>query len=122
MNLDEQAINLFTDGSSLPAPRRGGTGICFVTVGDDGHEIIDHLQPQGHEGATNQQMDLLACIQAPRELRGKHSPVDVGRFSKIVIHSDAQYVVNNVQHALYSWRSNGWCGAGGPQDRQDRWA
>jgi ribonuclease HI len=110
MNLDEQAINVFTDGSSLQAPRRGGTGICFITVSDDGHEVIDNLQPQGHHGATNQQMELLACIQALRELRGKRSPVDVDRFTKIVIHSDSQYVVNNVSNALYSWRQNGWCG------------
>jgi len=75
---------VFTDGSSLQAPRRGGTGICFVTVDDDGYEVIDNLQPQGHQGATNQQMELLACIQALRELRGKHSPVDVDRFTKMV--------------------------------------
>src|SRR4051812_4017995 len=48
MNLDERAINVFTDGSSLPAPRRGGTGICFVTAGDDGREVIETIQPQGH--------------------------------------------------------------------------
>lgn len=122
MNLDEQAINVFTDGSSLQAPRRGGTGICFVTVGDDGHEVINNVQPQGHQGATNQQMELLACIQALRELRGKYPPVDVGRFTKIVIHSDSQYVVNNVPNALYSWRQNGWCGSeGNPILNADLW-
>jgi ribonuclease HI len=122
MNLDERAINVFTDGSSLSAPRRGGTGICFVTVDDDGHEVIDPIQPQGHQGATNQQMELLACIQALRELRGKRSPVNVTRFNKIVIHSDSQYVVNNVQNALYTWRTNGWCGSeGNPIVNADLW-
>jgi ribonuclease HI len=122
MNLDEQAVNVFTDGSSLPAPRRGGTGICFVTVDADGNEVIDRLQPQGHQGATNQQMELLAPIQALRELRGKYSPVDVDRFTKIVIHSDSQYVVNNIPNALYSWRSNGWCGPeGNPIVNADLW-
>ncbi len=122
MNLDEQAINVFTDGSSLPAPRRGGTGICFVTVDANGYEVIDRVQPQGHLGATNQQMELLAPIQALRELRGKYSPVEVERFTKIVIHSDSQYVVNNVPNALYSWRSNGWRGReGNPIVNADLW-
>jgi ribonuclease HI len=122
MNLDEQAINVFTDGSCLPSPRRGGTGICFVTVDDDGHEVVDLLQPQGHPGATNQQMELLACIQALQELRGKHPPVDVSRFNKIVIHSDSQYVVNNFKTALYTWQSNGWFGSeGSPVVNADLW-
>lgn len=122
MNLDERAINVFTDGSSLPAPRRGGTGICFVTVDDDGGEVIDTIQPQGHQGATNQQMELLACIQALRELRGKRPPVDVARFNKVVIHSDSQYVVNNVPNALYTWQTNGWYGSeGSPVVNADLW-
>ena len=45
MNLDDRAVNIFTDGSSLPSPRRGGTGICIVTVDEAGHEVIDHIQP-----------------------------------------------------------------------------
>jgi ribonuclease HI len=39
MNLEERAVNVFTDGSSLPRPRRGGTGICIVTVDEDGQEL-----------------------------------------------------------------------------------
>ncbi len=41
MNLDERAVNVFTDGSSLPSPRRGGIGIGIFTVDDAGHEVID---------------------------------------------------------------------------------
>lgn len=113
MNLDERAVNVFTDGSSLPGPRRGGTGICIVTVDEAGHEVIDHIQPQGYQGATNQQMELMACIQALRELRGKYSPVDLARFSKIVIRTDSQYVADNLDNATFVWPANRWFGAGG---------
>jgi ribonuclease HI len=108
MNLDERAVNVFTDGSSLPSPRRGGTGICIVTVDEAGHEVIDNIQPQGYQGATNQQMELMACIQALRELRGKHPPVDLERFSKIVIRTDSQYVADSVYNARFVWPTNRW--------------
>lgn len=113
MNLDERAVNVFTDGSSLPSPRRGGTGICIVTVDEAGHEVIDHIQPLGYQGATNQQMELMACIQALRELRGKYSPVDLTRFSKIVIYTDSQYVADNLYNARVVWPANRWFGAEG---------
>lgn len=113
MNLDERAVNVFTDGSCLPSPRRGGTGICIVTVDEAGHEVIDQIQPQGYQGATNQQMELMACIQALRELRGKYSPVDLARFSKIVIRTDSQYVADNLYSARVVWPANKWFGAEG---------
>jgi len=113
MDLDERAVNVFTDGSSLPSPRRGGTGICIVTVDEAGHEVIDHIQPQGYHGATNQQMELMACIHALRELRGKHSSVDLARFSKIVIRTDSQYVGDNLYNARFVWPTNKWFGAAG---------
>jgi ribonuclease HI len=115
MNLDDQAVNVFTDGSSLPSPRRGGTGICIVTVDDAGHEVINSIQPQGYMGATNQQMELMACIQSLRELRGRYSPVDLTRFRKVVIWTDSQYVADNVYRATFVWPANRWLGAeGGP--------
>ncbi len=113
MNLDERAVNVFTDGSSLPSPRRGGTGICIVTVDDAGHEVVDYIHPQGYQGATNQEMELMACIQALRALRGNYSPVDLTRFTKIVIHTDSQYVADNVYNAIFVWPANRWFGAEG---------
>lgn len=108
MNLDEGAVNVFTDGSCLPSPRRGGTGICFVTVDDAGDEVVDLVQPQGHIGATNQEMELLACIQALRVLRGRYSPVDVTGFNKIVIYTDSQYLADNLYNAIFVWPKNRW--------------
>lgn len=104
---------MFTDGSSLPSPRRGGTGICIVTVDDAGHEVIDEIQPQGYQGATNQEMELKACTQALRELRGKHSPVDLSRFSKVVIRTDSQCVADNLYNAQFVWPTQRWFGSEG---------
>jgi ribonuclease HI len=106
--LDELAINVFTDGSSYSHPRRGGVGIRIITVGTDGHEIVHEEQPQGFQGATNQQMELQACIEALRYLTSRNSHVDPDDFSKVVIHTDSRYVVEGHRSALYTWSTTGW--------------
>lgn len=59
----EDAINVFTDGSSFSGPRVGGIGIRVVTVDESGNEVVeDHAQP-GYRGATNNEMELQACIE-----------------------------------------------------------
>jgi hypothetical protein len=50
----EKALNIYTDGSSLPAaPRRGGIGILFVTINESGDEVAENIELPGHAGATN---------------------------------------------------------------------
>lgn len=122
MNLDERAINVFTDGSCLPSPRRGGTGICFVTVNEAGHEELTDVQPQGFSGATNQQMELMAPIQALQELTGRVPLFDLDQYSKVVIHTDSQYVANNVDRAKFVWSKSRWFGIdGAPILNADLW-
>jgi ribonuclease HI len=57
-NLDEEALNIFTDGSSYSTPRRGGIGFRLVFVDISGDEQVENHQPPGYRGATNQQMEL----------------------------------------------------------------
>lgn len=107
--LDEKAVNIFTDGSSLPAPRRGGVGIVIVVVDADGHEVVYDGGPVlGRPGGTNQEMELLACVEALRLVGGRHSPVDVRPFTKVVIHTDSMYVTENYPRAKFTWSTNGW--------------
>ncbi len=58
--IDENAPNIYTDGSQYSSPRQGGLAALFITVGDDGHEVADHVPFQGYEGETNNQMELAA--------------------------------------------------------------
>jgi ribonuclease HI len=106
--VDEHAINIYADGSSLPTPRRGGIGVRFVWVGPDGFERTDDHSPPGYKAGTNQEMELQACIEALRLARRGKTDVPVDQFDRILIHSDSRYVVDNVKNALYSWQSNGW--------------
>jgi ribonuclease HI len=106
--LDDLALNIFTDGSSFSEPRTGGIGIRIITFDDDGHEVPhDYLLP-GYQHATNQEMELKACIEALRIISGRRSPVDVKDYTKVVIHTDSQYVVDHWYNAFTSWPRDRW--------------
>src|SRR5664279_4751931 len=107
-NLDENAINIFTDGSSYSHPRRGGMGLRFITVDDAGDEVVYDYQPLGVRSATNQQMELMACIEALNVLRSKGSPISLARFRKVVIYTDSMYVVDHVDTAKFTWPRAKW--------------
>jgi ribonuclease HI len=111
--LDENALNIYADGSSLSHPRRGGIGYRFVTVGEDGHEVTHDSAHPGYREATNQQMELLACIKAINEATGRNAPFDLSRYTKIVIYTDSQYVVENLNNARSSWPHADWTTADG---------
>ena len=66
---DPHALNIYTDGSSLNSPRSGGIGIVFVFPDD--FPIEDHIwefEYAGYKNATNNEMELLACIAALKEV------------------------------------------------------
>jgi ribonuclease HI len=106
--IDETAINIYTDGSSYSHPRAGGIGIRIITVDANGNEVIHDEQPLGFPGATNQQMELQACIEALQLLASRRSPVDLSQFSKIIIKTDSRYVVDNYSAALFTWPTTKW--------------
>lgn len=107
-HLDDKALNVFTDGSSFSGPRRGGIGIHYVWADDAGNEVAYDLSPAGYSGATNQEMELKACIEGLAFLTKRHCPVRVGDFSKVVIITDSMYVKDGYAQARGTWRRNGW--------------
>lgn len=121
-NLDDTALNIFTDGSSFSNPRKGGIGVRFVTIGGDGHEKIYDYTPIGYKGATNNQMELQACIDALSLLLSRNPSVDIVGVSKIVIHTDSMYITDNINTAIYTWSRNRWLKKdGAPVLNADQW-
>lgn len=67
--LDEDALNIYTDGSSFSGPRVGGIGIVFVIVNGAGdEEIVNEFDYPGYKQATNNEMELEACIKGLEEI------------------------------------------------------
>ncbi len=115
----ENALNIFTDGSSLQNPRRGGIGIRFIKYDHQGNEFIHDVQFNGYKGATNNQMELQACIMALKEALRQELLHDV---SKVVVFTDSFYIVDNYKKAMFEWRNKKWYRRSGqPVLNADQW-
>jgi ribonuclease HI len=117
--IDPHALNIYTDGSSYSGRRRGGMGVLYVWVDAAGIEQSESLDQGGVAQATNNLMELLAPIRA---LQGAGPFLEKRHFSRVLVHSDSQYVVRNVKNAIYVWSRNRWCNkAGRPIDHAGEW-
>jgi len=119
----ENALSVFTDGASLPGPRRGGVGIHFVHNDSVGNEAVFDLEEPGYAGATNNRMELQAVIVAVKAIQSGRVPAEMLEgIRKIDIYSDSQYVVDHLPSAIYDWPGNRWMKrAGGPVLNADLW-
>ena len=121
-DLAENALNIYTDGSGLHGPRIGGAGFLFIVADDDGEPEIHEESPPGWRGASNNQMELQALIEALKLATGRRPPIDPDRYSRIVVYTDSLYVADNFGRAVYQWSKNGWKKAGGaPVENTDQW-
>lgn len=103
--IDDNALVIYTDGSSYSSPRRGGTGIRFVSIDDSGEEVIEDLPIIfGYQGATNNQMELQSPIIALGEVLKR----DLSKFSRIIIRTDSSYIVSNYKNAIFQWPRLKW--------------
>lgn len=117
--LRDNALNIFTDGSSLPHPRRGGIGIRFVTTDTAGDEVIEEHCLLGYKGATNNQMELMACIKA-LEIASDHPMLDT--VNEVWLYTDSMYVTNNMPNAMFGWQKMRWMNRSGrPIENADLW-
>lgn len=106
--LDERDLNIYIDGSSLSSPRRGGVGILFITEGPDGHWLETPYDVPGFAGATNNQMELEAAIEALQALARARVPFDAASYRRIVFWTDSQYLSGNYNTARFSWQRSRW--------------
>jgi ribonuclease HI len=96
----ENALNIYADGSSYSHPRRGGIGIRYVTIDDAGNEVVQNEEILGYEGATNNEMELLACIKA---LEGAIKHPNFATVDRIYVFTDSMYITNNLVRAKFEW-------------------
>ncbi len=105
MNTDN-ALIIYTDGSSLPKPRRGGIGIRYLLIDEDGEQqIYDPIKYPGYKSGTNQQMELQACVVAINDI---YQVPGLDKYDKAIIYSDSKYVVEGYNYAKYQWSKNKW--------------
>lgn len=97
----QQAVDIFTDGSSRGNPGPGGYGIVMRS---GPHE--KELQ-EGFRKTTNNRMELLAAIVALEALKVKPP--------QVTIYSDSRYLVDAVNKGwLAKWHKKGYAGRKNP--------
>lgn len=108
--IDEEALNIYTDGSSYPNRQRAaGIGVRFVWVNDVGDEEYEDYAPIGWEKATIDEMEIEACVVALKEAQ-RIFP-NLGDFKRILMFSDSMYVTENFIKAMKVWPTRRWCGS-----------
>jgi ribonuclease HI len=92
------SVTIYTDGACRGNPGKGGYGavLLFITpAGTKRKEIA-----QGYRLTTNNRMEILAVIEALRQLT---------RPCRVSLFTDSQYVCNAINKGwAVKWRSNRW--------------
>lgn len=86
-------VEIFTDGSCLGNPGKGGIGILLRY---NGHE---KTVSKGYFQTTNNRMELRAVIEALSMLKEP---------CKVQLNSDSQYMKNGIQKWIFNWKKNDW--------------
>jgi ribonuclease HI len=119
--LDEDALNIYTDGSSYPDKKRAaGVGVRLVWVNEAGSEEVSDYSPTGWQKATIDEMEIEACIVGLQEARRLFP--DMSRFRRVLVFSDSMYVSSNFTNATHVWPKRAWRGSTGvPVENIDLW-
>lgn len=88
-------IEIYTDGASLGNPGPGGYGIVMR------YKQHEKEFSKGFRLTTNNRMELLAVIDALKQIKGSGW--------QVVVYSDSQYVVNAIEKGwLKKWQQRGF--------------
>ncbi len=93
--MDEKII-IYTDGAARGNPGKAGWGAAFL-LGNKVFEIGGRT-----EHATNNQMELIAAIEALKYI--KKDNMDVS----IEIVADSKYVILGITEWIFNWQKNNW--------------
>jgi ribonuclease HI len=116
----DNTLEIYTDGSSFQSPRVGGIGIRFVWIDSTGDDQVQDVQFAGYKNATNNQMELQACIMALKET----SRLQLTSFGiiKIIIFTDSLYICENIGKAKFEWPKQKWfLRSGRPVSNAEQW-
>jgi len=105
MILKKNIIYLYTDGSSLSKPRRGGIGIRYVYLDEKENEFRIDCNEIGNQSGTNNEMELKAVVLGLKKLHSQNIPI---RYNLIEVRTDSQYITGNKNNAIYFWSKNQW--------------
>ena len=103
----QAAVQIYTDGACRGNPGPGGWGAVLAFDGEE-REMFG-----GERATTNNRMELTAVIEALAALK---------RSSRVVEHTDSQYVQKGITEWISGWKAKGWrTAAKAPVKNVDLW-
>lgn len=106
--MNEQRVQVWSDGACRGNPGPGGWGALIRTAGRPDVEMSG-----GEPATTNNRMELRAVVEALRSLPDG---------TVVTVHADSTYVLNGITKWLAGWRRNGWLtGSKQPVKNVDLW-
>jgi ribonuclease HI len=93
-------IIIYTDGSSLGNPGRGGYGAVIVFQGKNKVIELGEFSPM----TTNNKMELTAIIRSLQLLEKEKVSSD----TTVVIHTDSSYAINGITKWIHGWKKKDW--------------
>ena len=102
-----KTIHIYTDGACKGNPGPGGWGAVLEYDGKE-REMFG-----GEPATTNNRMELTAVIEALAALK---------RPSRVILHTDSQYVQKGITEWINGWKARGWrTAAKEPVKNADLW-
>ncbi len=118
LEITENQIVIFTDGSSRGNPGPGGYGTVVVYTNGKGEVCIDELGGREDE-TTNNRMELKAVIEGLKYFIGYYDNLPQYTFT---VYLDSAYVQNGLTKWVPSWKKKGWkTGTNEEVKNQDLW-
>jgi ribonuclease HI len=91
--MNQQAVEIFSDGACRGNPGPGGWGVILRYNGKE-KELYG-----GEAETTNNRMELMAAIRGLESLK---------RPSKVILTTDSQYVMKGATEWMAGWKRKGW--------------
>ncbi len=105
--MDDDVVDIFTDGACSGNPGPGGWGVVMRWKGVE-KELSDFAIE-----TTNNRMELMAAIRGLEALK---------RDVKVRVHTDSTYLRDGVTKWIHDWKKRGWkTAAKKPVKNEDLW-
>lgn len=105
--MNDEAVEIFTDGACRGNPGVGGWGALLQMMGKE-RELFG-----GEAHTTNNRMELTAAIRALETLKWP---------CRVILHTDSKYVQQGISAWIHDWKQRGWKTAGKkPVKNEDLW-
>ena len=113
MKMQKEKIIIYTDGAARGNPGKAGWGVVFIISpsqtspkGRSKEKIVEIGGRTAH--ATNNQMELTACIEALKYFKKEQKSRRVLDFIDFKIFSDSKYVILGITEWIFNWQKNNW--------------